>query len=156
MTTTILEQRAIEAAFAKPLFEAMVAEIGVEAARRILSKAVIAAARQAGADLAARTGGPSDLRAFAELLTLWQQDDALVIDWLKVEPNRLDFNVTRCRYAETYRALGVADIGGLLSCNRDGEFCCGYDPRMSLTRTQTIMDGDSHCDFRYSLLEERS
>ena len=155
MATTILEQRAIEAAFAKPLFEAMVAEIGVEAAKRILETAVIKAARQAGADLAARAGGPSDLRAFAELLTLWQQDDALAIDWLRVEPDHLDFNVTRCRYAETYRALGVADIGGLLSCNRDGEFCVGYDPRMRLERTQTIMDGASHCDFRYALPKDR-
>lgn len=156
MTTTILEQRAIEAAFAKQVFEAMAGEVGVERARRILAKAVIAAARQAGADLAGRTGGGSDLRAFAQLLTLWQQDDALAIEWLRVEPSQLDFNVTRCRYAETYRALGVGEIGGLLSCHRDGEFCAGYDPRMRLERTQTIMDGASHCDFRYSLPEDRS
>lgn len=149
--TTILEQRRIEAAFAKKIHDALEAELGSEAARRILGKAVIDAARAAGADFAARAGGPSDLLAFAELLKLWQQDDALVIDWLRVEPERLDFNVTRCRYAESYRDLGVAEIGGLLSCNRDGEFCTGYDPRMTLERTQTIMDGASHCDFRYTL-----
>ena len=31
----------------------------------------------------------------------------------------------------------------------DGAFCEGYDPRLKLERTQTIMQGASHCDFRY-------
>ena len=60
-----------------------------------------------------------------------------------------DFNVTRCRYAEMYKKMGLGEIGGLLSCNRDGSFCEGYDPRLKMTRTQTIMEGASHCDFRY-------
>jgi hypothetical protein len=45
--------------------------------------------------------------------------------------------------------LGLGDIGHLLSCRRDGTFCEGYDPKLKLTRTQTIMRGASHCDFRY-------
>jgi len=156
MAVTILEQRRIEAAFAKRIFDVLKDEYGEDSARTTLGTAVTIAAREAGADFASRAGGPTDLLAFAELLTLWQQDDALAIDWLVVEPTRLDFNVTRCRYAESYRAEGVADIGGLLSCQRDGEFCAGYDPRMTLTRTQTIMDGASHCDFRYTLADPRS
>ncbi|HLY00558.1 MAG TPA: L-2-amino-thiazoline-4-carboxylic acid hydrolase, partial [Roseiarcus sp.] len=60
-----------------------------------------------------------------------------------------DFNVRRCRYAETYRAMGLGAIGDILSCNRDGSFCEGYDPRIEFSRTQTIMAGASHCDFRY-------
>jgi hypothetical protein len=47
--------------------------------------------------------------------------------------------------------LGLAEIGGPLSCNRDGAFREGYDPRLKLTRTQTIMEGADHCDFRYRL-----
>ena len=149
--TTILEQRRIEAAFAKKIYDVLEAELGTGSAHRLLGTAVIEAARAAGADFADKAGGPTDLLAFADLLSLWQKDDALVIDWLDVEPGVLNFNVTRCRYAETYRELGVGGIGDLLSCNRDGEFCTGYDPRMKLTRTQTIMGGASHCDFRYTL-----
>lgn len=149
--TTILEQRRIEAAFAKKIYDVLEAELGTDSARRLLGTAVIEAARAAGADFADKAGGPTDLLAFADLLSLWQKDDALVIDWLDVEPGVLNFNITRCRYAETYRELGVGAIGDLLSCNRDGEFCTGYDPRMKLTRTQTIMGGASHCDFRYTL-----
>ena len=34
--------------------------------------------------------------------------------------------------------MGLGDIGALLSCNRDGAFCEGYDTRLELTRTQTM------------------
>jgi L-2-amino-thiazoline-4-carboxylic acid hydrolase len=64
-------------------------------------------------------------------------------------PLTASFISTRCRYAEMYRAMGLAELGALLSCNRDGAFCEGYDPRLKLERTQTLMGGASHCDFRY-------
>jgi hypothetical protein len=49
--------------------------------------------------------------------------------------------------------MGLSEIGGLLSCNRDGAFCEGYDARIKLERTQTIMQGADHCDFRFTLDE---
>jgi hypothetical protein len=48
-----------------------------------------------------------------------------------------------------YRAMGLGAIGHILSCNRDGTFCEGYDDRIKLARSQTIMGGADHCDFRY-------
>ena len=45
---------------------------------------------------------------------------------------------------------GLSDIGHLLSCQRDGTFCEGYDTRIKLKRTQTIMQGATHCDFDYT------
>ncbi|WP_299279129.1 L-2-amino-thiazoline-4-carboxylic acid hydrolase [uncultured Georgenia sp.] len=48
-----------------------------------------------------------------------------------------------------YKSMGLEEIGSLLSCVRDYEFIRGYDPEVELTRTQTIMEGASHCDFRY-------
>ena len=36
--------------------------------------------------------------------------------------------------------MGLGEIGALLSCNRDGAFCEGYDPKLKLERTQTIME----------------
>ena len=72
---------------------------------------------------------------------------------MKATDTGFDFNVRRCRYAETYREMGLGAIGHLLSCNRDAAFCLGYDARMKLERTQTLMQGASHCDFRYRLEE---
>ncbi len=51
--------------------------------------------------------------------------------------------------------MGLGDIGHLLSCNRDGDFCIGYNPKMELTRTQTIMKGAPYCDFRYRLKSDK-
>lgn len=50
--------------------------------------------------------------------------------------------------------MGLGEIGHLLSCQRDGTFCEGYDPKLKLTRTQTIMQGASHCDFHYRYEDE--
>ena len=78
----------------------------------------------------------------------------LEIEMIEETRSKLSYNVTRCRYAEMYKAMGLGEIGHLLSCQRDGTFCEGYDERLKLTRTQTIMQGASHCDFRYVYEDE--
>ena len=47
--------------------------------------------------------------------------------------------------------MGLSEIGHLLSCNRDGSFCEGFDPGLKLERRLTLMLGDDCCTFRYSL-----
>ncbi len=145
----ILARRKIEAAIIKPIYEEMRKSVGEEKARAILRNAIRSAAVEAGAQLARRAPGGADLESFKAIQHLWTRDDALRIEIVADAPGVFDFNVTRCRYAEAYRAMGLGDIGDLLSCNRDGAFCEGYDPRIKLTRTQTIMGGATHCDFRY-------
>jgi L-2-amino-thiazoline-4-carboxylic acid hydrolase len=145
----ILARRRIEAAIIAPIYREMREAIGEIQARDILRRAIRRAAIDAGAEMASRAEGGADLESFKAILPLWTKDDALTIEIIDDKPGVLDFNVKRCRYAETYRAMGLGDIGDILSCNRDGAFCEGYDPRIKLTRTQTIMSGASHCDFRY-------
>ena len=145
----ILARRRIEAAIIAPIYDEMRKSIGEEKARDILRRAIRRAAIDAGAEFASRAGNGADLESFKAILPLWTKDDALTIEVIDDKPGVFDFNVRRCRYAETYRAMGLGDIGDILSCNRDGAFCEGYDPRIKLTRTQTIMGGASHCDFRY-------
>jgi len=146
----ILTQRRIEAAFAKGIFDEMKAELGEATAKRILANAVIKLAKQAAAEMAkqAPAGKPS-LDPFRAIQPRWTAEDALRIDVVSSSDSEFHFNVTRCRYAEMYRAMGLAELGALLSCNRDGAFCEGYDSRLKLQRTQTLMGGASHCDFRY-------
>jgi hypothetical protein len=45
--------------------------------------------------------------------------------------------------------LGEPDHGFLLVCNSDFPFAEGLGRDIKLTRTQTLMQGASHCDFRY-------
>jgi hypothetical protein len=147
----ILARRRIEAEILALVYDELKEEAGVERARKILSKAVRRAAVDAGRAFASRTPGTTDLSTFHAIQPLWTKDGALEIETLQATPEAYDFNVRRCRYAESYKQMGLAEIGSLLSCNRDGAFCEGYDPRLKLTRTQTIMEGASHCDFRYRL-----
>ena len=152
----ILQRRRIEAEIIRPIYDEMVAEIGVERAREILTRAIEKAAIAAGASFAERTEGGTNLETFRELYSLWTHDGALEIDVLQADQKRFDFNVVRCRYSEMYREMGLGEIGGILSCNRDGVFCQGYDARIKLERTQTLMQGASCCDFRYELVDDEA
>jgi len=150
----ILQRRRIEAEIIRPIYDEMAAEIGPERAREVLARAIEKAAIAAGAGFAARTEGGTNMDTFRELYELWTHDGALEIDVLHSDEQRFDFNVTRCKYSEMYRSMGLGELGGILSCNRDGVFCQGYDPRIKLERTQTLMQGASCCDFRYELVDD--
>lgn len=151
----ILTRRRIEAEFARGLFAEMQAALGEATAKRILTAAVVKMARAGAARLAREApGGVPSLDSFRAIQHLWTAGDALRTEVLASTPTAFDFNVTRCRYAEMYREMGLAELGAILSCNRDGAFCEGYHPRLRLTRTQTLMDGASHCDFRYRIEPE--
>ncbi|MCC6718716.1 MAG: L-2-amino-thiazoline-4-carboxylic acid hydrolase [Acetobacteraceae bacterium] len=147
----ILTRRRIEAEFARGIFAEMKAELGEPAAVRILTNAVVKLAHAAAASFAQKApGGQPSLDHFRAIQSLWTAEDALRTEVVKSTPTEFHFNVVRCRYAEMYRELGLAELGAVLSCNRDGAFCEGYDPRLKLERTQTLMGGASHCDFRYT------
>jgi hypothetical protein len=145
----MIEQRRIEANVIKPIYEEMKAELGEATARRILESAIRKAAIAQGRAYAQADPREKSLARFHDLLPQWSANGALEVDVLRQSEDALDYDVTRCRYAEMYREMGLADIGHLLSCGRDGTFCRGYDPRIKLERTQTIMQGASHCDFRF-------
>lgn len=147
----ILEQRRIEARVIKPIYDEMVARLGVGTAQAILGAAIEKAAIDQGRSFAEASGGRLGIDGFADIQRHWTANGALEIDEVARTPDRLDFNVTRCRYSEMYREMGLGDIGHLLSCGRDGTFCQGFDPRITLERTQTIMGGAGHCDFRYRI-----
>ena len=91
-----------------------------------------------------------DLLRFIEVFELWKTGGALEIKELKKTSKQYDFDVTRCRYAEMYKEMGLEDIGQLLSCNRDYNFTIGFDKKLELLREKTIMEGHSCCTFRYT------
>jgi hypothetical protein len=145
---TLLQRREIEARIVGPLIRGFIDAMGHDAALDVVRRVITDLARQGGSDLAARLGDAS-LSAFAQALDLWREGGALEIDLLEQTPERLAFNVTRCRYAEMYRALGLAELGGSLSCQRDFALIEGFNPDIALERTQTIMEGAPFCDFRF-------
>ncbi len=150
----ILQRRRIEAEIIKPIYEEMKAAFGEAAAKGVIERAIRKAAIEAGKQFAAMAKEGTSLASFAAIQPLWTKEDALRIEPLRQDAEHLDFNVVRCRYAEMYREMGLGEIGHLLSCNRDGTFIEGYDERIEFQRSQTIMGGASHCDFRYRMREK--
>jgi len=143
----VLLRRETEARVLAPVIEALAEAFGREAVIGIVRTVIIDLARQQGAALVAEYGDGA--LAFQETLAFWTKGGALEIDMLEQNDEVLNFNVTRCRYAEMYRALGIEELGATLSCNRDFAMVEGFDPDARLTRDQTILGGDASCTFRY-------
>ncbi len=146
-TIGVLLRREVEARILAPLIDALGAEFGRDKVVEIVSKTIVELAHQQGADLAEQLG--DDVAAFQDSLKYWTQNDALEIDVLAATDTQLDFNVTRCRYAEMYHALGIPELGQTLSCNRDFALIEGFNPDATLKRDQTILTGAKCCTFRY-------
>jgi predicted nucleic-acid-binding Zn-ribbon protein len=145
----IIERRRIEAELLKEVYETLVERHGKDEAKRVITESVRRSSITQAAQFASLAKGGTSLQSFIDIQSNWTAENALEIKEIHRDESHFDFNVTRCRYAEMYKAMGLGEIGGLLSCNRDGSFCEGYDPKLKMTRTQTIMEGASHCDFRY-------
>jgi hypothetical protein len=146
----VLVRREIEARILAPVIDALGREFGRARVVEIVAGVIADVAREQGRDLA-RSAGDTSLQGFAATLEPWTRDDAMRIDVRASTDDRLEFDVTRCRYAEMYRALGIPELGAVLSCNRDAALSEGFNPAVTLTRRQTIMQGASCCDFRYTL-----
>jgi HAD superfamily hydrolase (TIGR01509 family) len=144
----VLTRREIEARVLAPVVSALGEEFGRERVIEIVRETIIKIAQEQGAALAGQMGDGS-LQNFADSLSAWTKDDALRIEVLERSDDAFHFNVTRCRYAELYRALGIPELGAVLSCNRDAALIQGFNPEVRFERTQTIMGGADFCDFRY-------
>jgi fumarate reductase iron-sulfur subunit len=148
-----LARRATEARVVRPLIQAFMEEIGRERTLEIAGRRIRALARESGAQLVTMMGGTS-LEHFAEALERTGEDNALEHEILEKSPTRSSGNTTRWGFAEMYRKLGIPEWGYRLSCGRDFPMIEGFNPRIWLTRTQTPMEGASHCDFRFQLEQD--
>jgi hypothetical protein len=149
----MFEQRRIEAMILKHVYDTLKVSHGIEMAQKTIADAVRAASITQGSEFAAKVDGNTTIQTFVERQSLWKVGGAMELEVLQQTKTSYVFNVTRCKYAEMYREMGLGEIGHLLSCQRDATFCEGYDKRMRLQRTQTIMQGASYCDFRYTLVD---
>ena len=152
-TLSMLERRRIEAVMLGHVYETLKASHGKEAAAKAIADSVRRASiardrdgeRGWRQDITAdvhRSPGALDARQCAD-----DRREGAIGDEIRVQrhPLRIRAHVSRD---------GLGEIGHLLSCQRDGTFCEGYDPKLKLQRTQTIMQGASHCDFEYTYEEK--
>ncbi len=139
----VLTRREVEARILQPFVKALAAKFGEEAVLEVLRDTVIDAAKEVGNTM--REASPdASMDAFASHWEPWFRGGALEVDTLTQTESEWRFNVTRCRYAELYHSLGMADLGATLSCNRDAALVEGFADDIDFSRSQTIMQGASH------------
>ena len=148
MDIPVIEQVKIQAQVLVPLVKALQAELGEERANALVRKALGDVYRRLGEEWwrakKSRHVGDNMSSAFAA----FGKGDA--IDTVRAQSqDSYEIDVTGCRYAQFYQELGAPELGFLLVCGSDFPFAEGFGPEVKLTRTQTIMQGASHCDFRY-------
>jgi hypothetical protein len=146
----LLEQVKIQARVVVPLVKALQEELGRERANQIVRKALDGVSRERGE--AARSLLPGNpVEKVIASMPFFSGAGALDVDVVKQTSDTFEFNVTACRYAEFYKELGDPELGFLLSCAGDAATAEGLSPDLVFERTQTIMEGADHCDFRYRL-----
>lgn len=151
MDIPLIEQVKIQAQVLVPLVKALRAELGEEQANAIVRKALGDLYRKYGEKWWRAQEGRHVGDKMASAFERFAAGDALHYDVIKQTPDAFEFNVTACRYAKFYQEIGVPELGFLLTCSADFAMAEGFGADVQLTRTQTIMQGASHCDFRYAL-----
>jgi hypothetical protein len=151
MDVPLIEQVKIQAQVLVPLVKALQAELGEQRANAIVRKALGELYRKYGEKWWRAQGAGNLGEKVASAFEMFAAGEALQYAVLKKTAEAFDVNVTECRYAQFYNKIGAPELGFLLTCSADFSHAEGFGADVQLTRTQTIMQGASHCDFRYAL-----
>ncbi len=143
-----LQRRKIEGRVIVPFIETLREKLGEDVAGEILDATIRRLAVDDGQRWAGTYGQSLDsLKRVVE--GVWAGGGGMDLQIIGQSQTHLDFNVTRCAYAEFYQGWGLADIGYRVHCNRDHAMITGFNENLELSRSQTLMQGATHCDFRF-------
>jgi hypothetical protein len=144
-----LMRREIQAPIVSALIKRFGDEVGRNKAIEIATQVISEDAITSGKILAKQYSGNSLAELSRVVNEIWAKDDTMTIKMIKEDENELCFDVIYCGYAEMYKRMGIIELGYVLSCSRDFPFMEGFNPKIALRRTQTIMEGAASCDFRF-------
>jgi hypothetical protein len=147
---SLLDKTRIQAQVLVPVVRALRAELGKEKADAIVTQALRDWSKQLFATIGDGIEG-SPRRKWATVQSVWGEVSGreVEVEVLRQDKEALDMDVTRCRFAEFFRALGEPDLGALLICETDFDIASVGEGEVSLERAQTIMRGAPSCTFRY-------
>lgn len=147
---SFLDKAKIQAQVLVPVMRALREELGKDKADALVKQALSGWSRQMFADIGKDIEGSGRRRwskmqgALNDISLPGVETTAAVKD-----AGKLEFDVTRCRYAEFFKDLDEPELGALLMCSTDFDIAATSDGEVTLTREQTIMQGGSSCTFRY-------
>jgi hypothetical protein len=149
LSIPVIEQAKIQAQVLVPLVKALQAELGEARANALVRRTLGALYRRYGEEFWQSRAETNLGQIMASAFTTYARDDALDYHVITQSADAYEIDVTGCRYAEFYKALGEPELGFLVVCSADFDTAAGFGDGVTLTRTETIMQGASRCDFRY-------
>lgn len=147
---SMLDKTRIQAQVLLPVMRALRDELGRDKADALVKGALRDWSKQLFADIAKDIEG-SPYRKFATMNTALADVtmQEVSFDMHRRDKQALEFDITSCRFAEFFRALGEPELGALLICHVDADIADAGGGEVSFSRTQTLMQGASCCNFRY-------
>jgi hypothetical protein len=147
---SLLDKVRMQAQVLVPVLRALRAELGKDKADAIVKQALRDWSKQLFAAIGDGIEG-SPRRKFATIQRPWGEVSGKEVEFeiLRHDEEAMEFDVTRCRFAEFFRALGEPDLGAMLICETDFDIASVGDGEVNLDRAQTIMRGAPSCTFRY-------
>lgn len=132
------------------IFRGLESEIGPDKFHEMLKGAIDESTKREMARMAKRFGS-NDLAAFTKGFrapgSIFSR--ALTFDIVEDTPKAFEVKVKECLWAKTYRDAKAGDLGYILSCYGDYASAQGFNPKMRMIRTKTLMQGDDFCNHRY-------
>lgn len=145
--TTILDAVKIQARAVIPIVKALERELGKEGAFALVGGAI-------AQDYADRQSRRIPVRNVHPRESSTDNAFPVVSHVVEDTPTTFAVNMTTCQFAQYFREIGEPEIGALLTCGVDFANEALLRPDWEFRRTQTLMQGADHCDFRWRLRSE--
>ncbi len=124
-------------------------ELGKDKTVDLLKRATSAKLDRYGAYLA-KQGGSNSLESFVSQFRSPSYDDTLTKTVVTDTETDFELEVTECLWAKTFRGMDAADIGFAHVCFGDYAWVQGFNPKITMTRDKTLMQGDACCNHHYT------
>ncbi len=147
---SLLDKVRMQAQVLVPVLRALRTELGKDKADALVKQALRDWSKQLFGAIGDGIEG-SPRRKWAAIQSVWGEVSGreVEVEILRQDKEAMDIDVTRCRFAEFFRALDEPELGALLICEADFDIAAAGDGEVSLERAQTIMQGAPSCTFRY-------
>jgi len=93
----------------------------------------------------------NDLAAFSLIMKkpdyFWKH--VLTFDIIEDTLTVFEIKVRECLWAKTFRKFKAGDFGYTLICHGDFSMAGGFNPRMKMHRSKTLMQGQDYCNHRW-------
>jgi hypothetical protein len=147
---TMLDKVKIQAQVLVPVMRALREKLGRDEADALVKGALRDWSKAIFAGIADGIDG-SPRKKFADMNTALADvtEREVTFDMHRRDKEALEFDITSCRFAEFFKAIGEPDLGALLVCATDIDIADAGGGDVSFDRAQTLMQGAPSCTFRY-------